>query len=75
MILQFSQTPQFVADLIPFQYQSYYAKFRNTTLRADAYVSFSLSPDGKVAQFQIRIIDPDSDINFDELLFKPVKNK
>ena len=75
LILQFSQTPQFVADLIPFQYQSYYAKFRNTTLRADAYVSFSLSPDGKVAQFQIRIIDPDSDINFDELLFKPVKNK
>jgi CubicO group peptidase (beta-lactamase class C family) len=69
--LQFSQTPQFVADLTVFQFQTYLAKFHNSTLRADAYVSFTIGPDGKVDQFKLKMIDPDSDINFEELLFKP----
>jgi CubicO group peptidase (beta-lactamase class C family) len=71
--LQFSQTAEFVADLIPFQYQSYLAKFHNTTLRADSYLSLSIGPDGKVDQFKLKMMDPDSDINFEELIFK--KNK
>jgi CubicO group peptidase (beta-lactamase class C family) len=71
--LQFLQTPQFVADLIPFQFQTYLAKFHNTTLRADAYLSLSIGPDGNVDQFKLKMMDPDSDINFEELIFKTIK--
>lgn len=71
--LQFSETPQFVADLIPFQYKSYIARFHNATLRADSYVSFSLGPDGAVDQFKLKMMDPDSDINFENLVFKFIK--
>jgi CubicO group peptidase (beta-lactamase class C family) len=71
--LQFSNTPQFVADLIPFQFQTYLAKFHNSSLRIDSYVSFSIGPDGTIEQFKLWVIDPDSDISFDDLLFKPIK--
>jgi CubicO group peptidase (beta-lactamase class C family) len=71
--LQFTQTPQFIADLIPFQFQTYLAKFHNSSLKIDSYLSFSIKPDGTIDQFKLKIIDPDSDINFDDLIFKPLK--
>jgi CubicO group peptidase (beta-lactamase class C family) len=71
--LQFSHTPQFIADLTPFQYQTYTAKFHNPTLRADSYVTFTVAPDGNIESFKMKIIDPDSDISFDDLVFKLVK--
>lgn len=71
--LQLSHTAQFIADLIPFQFQTYIAKFNNPTLRADAYVTFTLGPDGKVESFKMKIMDPDSDISFEGLEFKLVK--
>jgi hypothetical protein len=71
--LQFSHTPQFIADLTPFQYQTYTAKFHNPTLRADSYVTFTVAPDGNIESFKLKIIDPDSDISFDDLVFKLVK--
>ncbi len=71
--LQFSNTPQFIADLKAFQFQSYLATFHNSTLRADSYLSFSIGPDGKVDQFRMKMIDPDSDINFEDLIFNAIK--
>lgn len=71
--LQFSHTPQFIADLTPFQYQTYIAKFHNPTLRADSYMTFTVAPDGNIESFKMKIIDPDSDISFDDLVFKLVK--
>lgn len=73
MVLQFNQSLQLVADLKHFQYDTFIAHFRNKDFKADSYVTFSLNPDGSINEVKMRIIDPDSDLDFDSLLFKPVK--
>jgi hypothetical protein len=73
LTLQFTQTPQFVARLQPFQHETFKAVFQNPALRADAYVSFTLGPDGEVESCKLKVIDPASDISFDDLNF--VKDK
>lgn len=73
LTLRFTQTPQFVARLQPYQHETFKAVFENAALRADAYVSFALSPDGEVESCKLKVIDPASDISFDDLKF--VKDK
>lgn len=75
LVLKFSHTPQFVADLIPFQYETFIARFRNTALKADSYVTFTIGAEGNIEQLKLKIIDPDSDISFDGLLFDRVNKK
>jgi hypothetical protein len=36
-------------------------------------VTFTIGADGNIEQLKLKIIDPDSDISFDELLFDRVK--
>jgi CubicO group peptidase (beta-lactamase class C family) len=73
LLLKFSHTPQFIADLVSFQYGTFIARFRNPALKADSYVTFTIGADGNIEQLKLKIIDPDSDISFDELLFDRVK--
>jgi CubicO group peptidase (beta-lactamase class C family) len=73
MVLRFEQSPQLVADLKHFQYDTFIAHFRNKDFRADSYLTFSLNPDGSVDEVKMKIIDPDSDLDFDSLRIKPVK--
>ena len=68
--IQFNQTPQFTGRLTPFQYETFTAKFNNTALKADAYLSFTLAPDGSVESCKLKVIDPTSDISFNGLIFK-----
>jgi CubicO group peptidase (beta-lactamase class C family) len=71
MTMEFKQLPYFTADLKYFQYNTFYATFRKKSLKADAYVTFSLNPDGTVDQVKMEILDPDSDLTFDDVLLKP----
>jgi CubicO group peptidase (beta-lactamase class C family) len=64
MVMEFKQLPYLIADLKYFQYNTFIATFRNKGLKADAYVSFALNPDGTPDQVKLKIIDPDSDITF-----------
>jgi CubicO group peptidase (beta-lactamase class C family) len=73
LVLHFTQTPQFVARLQPFQHETFKAVFENPALRADSYISFALGPDGAVESCKLKVIDPASDISFDDLNF--VKDK
>ena len=73
LVLKFKQTPQLVAQLIPFQFETFLAKFNNPDLRADAYATFTIGPDGNVGELKMKIIDPDCDISFDELLLKHIR--
>ena len=73
LVLKFKQTPQLVAQLIPFQFETFLAKFNNPDLRADAYATFTIGPDGNVDELKMKIIDPDCDISFDELLLKHIR--
>jgi CubicO group peptidase (beta-lactamase class C family) len=69
LVLHFTQTPQFVARLQPFQHETFKAVFENPALRADSYISFALGPDGAVESCKLKVIDPASDISFDDLNF------
>src|SRR5262245_47323081 len=44
LVMRFSHTPDFVGDLEHWQYDTFAARWRNRELRADAFVTFSLTP-------------------------------
>jgi len=74
-VIRFTRTPSLVGDLEPFQYDTFIARWRDRELRADAYVTFALNPDGTIDQVKMRAISPATDFSFDfhDLLLRPVR--
>jgi hypothetical protein len=68
------QTPGMVGDLVHWQYDTFLARWRDRELRADAYVTFALNPDGSVDQVRMAPASEDVDFSFDfqDLLLRPV---
>ena len=48
-----------------FQYDTFIARWTDRKLMADAYVSFSLSPEGKVERIRMKAVSPATDFSFD----------
>lgn len=69
----FVQTPMFKGSLVPLQYQTFTAIFNTKSLKADAYVSFTLDANGNAKGFTLKVIEPSSDISFDGLQFEKIK--
>jgi hypothetical protein len=57
------------------QHDTFIARWRDRELRADAYVTFALNPDGSIDQAKMRPVSPATDFSFDfqDLLLKPVR--
>ncbi len=74
LVMRFSHTPSLVGDLEPWQHDTFVVRWRNRELRADAFVTFALDPDGKVEQAKLRAVSPETDFSFDfqDLLLRPV---
>lgn len=73
MLMEFKQLPYLNAELKYFQFNTFIATLKNKSLKADSYVTFALNADGSVDQVKLKIIDPDSDLTFHDVLLKPVK--
>lgn len=73
LLMEFKQLPHLNASLKYFQYNSFIATLRNKSLKADSYVTFALNADGSVDQVKLKIIDPDSDLTFHDVLLKPAR--
>lgn len=75
LIIRFTKTPSLVGDLEHWQYDTFVARWHDRELRADAFVTFSLDPDGKIVQAMMRAVSPQTDFSFDfhDLLLKPVR--
>jgi CubicO group peptidase (beta-lactamase class C family) len=75
-VIRFTRTPSLVGDLEHFQYDTFIARWRDRELRADAYVTFALNPDGSVDQVKMRAVSPATDFSFDfqDLLLRPVRS-
>jgi hypothetical protein len=75
LVMRFGHTPSLVADLEHWQHDTFVAKWRDRELRADAYVTFALNPDGSIDQARMAAVSPETDFSFDfqDLLLKPVK--
>jgi CubicO group peptidase (beta-lactamase class C family) len=73
LVLRFTHTPLLVGDLQHWQHDTFLARWRDRELRADAFVTFALNPDGSIDQMKMRAASPATDFSFDfhDLLFKP----
>jgi hypothetical protein len=74
LVMRFSHTPLLVGDLEHWQHDTFVARWHDRELRADAFVTFALDPDGKVERATMRAVSPSTDFSFDfhDLLLRPV---
>jgi len=72
--MMFTHTPELSGELEHWQYDTFVARWRNRSLDADAYVTFTLKPDGSVDEMRMQAVSPLTDFSFDfqDLLFRPV---
>jgi CubicO group peptidase (beta-lactamase class C family) len=77
LVMRFGHTPSLVGDLEHWQYDTFVVRWRDRELRADAYVTFALDPDGNVERANMRAFSPETDFSFDfqDLLLKPAPTK
>ena len=77
LVMHFSRTPSLVGDLEHWQYDTFVVRWRDRELRADAFVTFALNPDGTIDQAKMRAVSPTTDFSFDfqDLRLVPVAAK
>lgn len=77
LVMRFSHSPSLTGDLEHFQYDTFIARWRDRELRADAYVTFALKPDGSIEQAKMAAVSPATDFSFDfqDLRLVPVSNR
>jgi CubicO group peptidase (beta-lactamase class C family) len=70
----FTHSPDLAGELEHWQYDTFVARWRNRSMDADAYVTFTLAPDGKIDEMRMKAVSPLTDFSFDfhDLLFRPV---
>jgi CubicO group peptidase (beta-lactamase class C family) len=68
-------TPALQGELVHWQYDTFVARWSDPELRADAFVTFALLPDGTVDQVKMKAVSPETDFSFDfqDLLLRPVR--
>jgi len=73
LVMRFSHSPSLAGDLEHFQYNTFIARWRDRELRADAYVTFALKPDGSIENVKLAAVSPATDFSFDfqDLLLLP----
>ena len=75
LVMRFSHTPDLVGDMEHWQYDTFAVRWRDRELRADAFVTFSLTPDGSIDSAKMKAMSPSTDFSFDfqDLLLKPTR--
>jgi CubicO group peptidase (beta-lactamase class C family) len=75
--IRFTRTPGLVGDLEHWQYDTFVARWRDREVRADAFVTFALNPDGTIDQARMQAVSPETDFSFDfqDLLLEPSLRK
>lgn len=73
LVMRFSHSPALVGDLEHWQHDTFVARWRDRELRADAYVTFALNPDGSIDQAKMQAVSSATDFSFDfqDLLLRP----
>jgi hypothetical protein len=63
--MQFVPTPELRGTLEHWQYDTFVVRWEDRALRADAFVTFQLAPDGTVASARMAPFNDDVDFSFD----------
>jgi len=64
LVLTLAHTAKGVAELQPWQYETFKAHWRDHTVE-DAFVTFALKPDGSIDHFNMVAVSPLADFSFD----------
>ena len=74
LTISFTHTRQLMGDLEHWQYDTFVARWRDRTLDADAYVTFSLKADGSIDEVKMAPVSLLTDFSFDfqDLLLRPI---
>ena len=74
LVFSLDHTPKAIADLQHWQYDTFKAHWRDRTIE-DAFLTFTLKPDGAVDHFTMLAVSPLADFSFDyqDLYFTPAK--
>ena len=72
LVITFDHTPTMIGDLQHWQHDTFKAHWRVRTIE-DAFVTFSLNPDGTIDSAKMAAVSPLADFSFDyqDLLLKP----
>ncbi len=72
LVITFDHTPTMIGDLQHWQYDTFKAHWRTRTIE-DAFITFSLNPDGSIDSAKMAAVSPLADFSFDyqDLLLKP----
>jgi len=73
LVMRFSRSPTLVGDLEHWQHDTFVARWHERELRADAYVTFALGPDGSIEQARMAPVSKETDFSYDfqDLLLRP----
>ena len=76
LVIRFDHTPTMVGDLQHWQHDTFKAHWRVRTIE-DAFITFSLNPDGTIDSAKMAAVSPLADFSFDyqDLLLKPAEKK
>jgi CubicO group peptidase (beta-lactamase class C family) len=74
-VISFERTPDLVGELEHFQHDTFIARWKERNFNADAYVTFSLNPDGSIERMKMAPVSTETDFSYDfaDLTFVPVK--
>lgn len=74
-VMSFSRTPDLTGELEHFQHDTFIVRWKERNFNADAYVTFSLNPDGSIERMKMAPVSEQTDFSYDfaDLLFTPVK--
>ncbi len=65
LTIQFGRTESLLGDLEHWQYDTFYVRWRDRELRADAFITFELATDGTVAGARMKAASPSVDFSYD----------
>lgn len=74
LVMSFAKTPGMIGDMEPWSRETFVVRWRDRELRADAYVTFVIDPDGAIVEARMKPFSPDTDFSYDfqDLLLKRV---
>jgi len=75
LVMRFTKTPSLVGDMEHWQHDTFIVRWRDRELRADAYVTFALRPDGSVERAKMEAVSPATDFSYDfqDLELRPAR--
>ncbi|WP_293298031.1 serine hydrolase [Pedobacter sp. UBA4863] len=76
LLINFTHSKGMEGVLEHWQYDTFVVRWKNRELKADAFITFSLNPDGSIEQAKMKAISPVTDPSYDfhNLLLKPLKS-